>query len=268
MVRRSARVAAAASLGARLDNVAGHRARYEHLKARLPREQVGSQFVGSGDPVLVGFIELEIIRHFIDLKDAFVVDIGCGIGRLTRHLFHENIAGYLGIDLIPEIMQDAIDSVGGDPRFAFVLAENCRVPKEDASSDVVVGFSVITHLLDEEAYDYFVEAARVLKPNGIAIFSFLDFGSSAHAESFFAHAAVHRSGQGDLLKFTTKEVLSLFAKRAGFCNCVFMDHSEPLPATGKGSRLVAAEQLPAAITLGQSLCVMTKPSLPPSGVVR
>jgi trans-aconitate methyltransferase len=42
---------------------------------------------------------------------AFRVDIGCGTGRLTRHLRHEDIAGYLGVDIIPEILQEAIDSV-------------------------------------------------------------------------------------------------------------------------------------------------------------
>jgi SAM-dependent methyltransferase len=253
--RRPAHVAAGSPQSARLDNVAGHRARYEYLKANLPREEIGVQFVGGGDPAGIGFIELEIIRHFRDLKGAFVVDIGCGIGRLTRHLVHEDIAGYLGIDIIPEVMREAIDSVHGDARFAFALGENCRIPREDASCDVVVGFSVITHLLDEEAFDYFVEARRVLKPGGIAVFSFLDF--VAHADSFFAHAAMHRSGQGDLLKFTTKEVLSLFAERAGFSRCAFIDPSESIPASGRGSRLIAADQMPAALSLGQSLCIMT-----------
>jgi SAM-dependent methyltransferase len=191
IIRPSTRVAAAASRSACLDNLTGHRAKYEYLKANLPREEVGGQFVGGGPALAIGFIELEIIRHFTDLKGAFVVDIGCGIGRLTRHLVHEDIVGYLGIDVIPEVMREAIDSVHGDPRFAFGLGENCRISREDASCDVVVGFSVITHLLDEEAYEYFVEAKRVLKPGGIAVFSFLDFGSPAHADSFFAHAAMH-----------------------------------------------------------------------------
>jgi SAM-dependent methyltransferase len=260
MIRRPTRVAAAASCSARLDNVAGHRAKYEYLKANLPREEVGGQFIGGGAALAIGFIELEIIRHFTDLKGAFVVDIGCGIGRLTGHLVHEDIAGYLGIDIIPEILREAIDSVHGDARFSFALGENCRIPREDASCDIVVGFSVITHLLDEEAYEYFVEAERVLKPGGTAVFSFLDFGSPAHADSFFAHAAMHRSGQGDLLKFTTKQALSLFAARAGFCKCVFIDPSESIPASGRSSQLVAADEMPAALNLGQSLCIVTTPS--------
>jgi 2-polyprenyl-3-methyl-5-hydroxy-6-metoxy-1,4-benzoquinol methylase len=86
------------------------------------------------------------------LKGAFVVDIGCGIGRLTQHLLQED----LDVDIIPVIMQKAIDSAEGDA-LSFALGENCRIPREDASCDTVVGSSVIAHLLDEEAYAYFVE---------------------------------------------------------------------------------------------------------------
>jgi hypothetical protein len=182
-----------------------------------------------------------------------------GSGASPDTFFMSPFAGYLGVDIIPEIMRDAIQSVHVDPRSSFALGESCAIPKENSSCDIVAGFSVITHLLDEETYDYFVEATRVLRPDGIAIFSFLDFGSSVHADMFFEHAAVHRLGQGDLLKFTTKEVLSLLAARAGFGKCVFVDHTELLPPSGKGSPLIADEKLPMAVSFGQSICVMSLP---------
>jgi hypothetical protein len=61
---------------------------------------------------------------------AFRVDVGCGTGRLTRHLRHEDIAGYLDVDIIPEIMQEAIDSVDRDARFSFAVDEHCRIPRQ------------------------------------------------------------------------------------------------------------------------------------------
>jgi hypothetical protein len=155
---RSAHVAAASPQNARFDNVAGHRARYEYSKAHLPREEIGVQFVWGRDPVGIGFIGLGIIRHFRALKGAFGLDIGCGIGRLTRHLRHEDIAGYLGVDIIPEIIQEAIDSVEGDARFSFALGE---MPHPETRRS---------------------ETRPHLKPGGIAVFSFLDF--VAHADSF------------------------------------------------------------------------------------
>jgi hypothetical protein len=47
------------------NNVAGHRAKYELLNASLPKEEVGSVFVGGGDAVLTGYNELELIRKFL-----------------------------------------------------------------------------------------------------------------------------------------------------------------------------------------------------------
>jgi len=66
-------------------NVAGHRAKYETLKASMPNEEVGA-FVGGGDPVLVGFLEMQVLRSLKNLTGASVLDIGWGIGRLTKYL--------------------------------------------------------------------------------------------------------------------------------------------------------------------------------------
>jgi hypothetical protein len=93
-----------------LDNIAGHRAKYELTKAGHPPDQVGLLYVGGGDPILTGYVEIEQIKHFVpNLSGAAVVDIGCGIGRLARHMLYEDIGSYLGTDIIPEIMQEAID---------------------------------------------------------------------------------------------------------------------------------------------------------------
>ena len=65
------------------NNVAGHRAKYETLSATLSKEEIGPMFVGGGDVVITGFNELELIRKYKRLEGASVIDIGCGIGRLT-----------------------------------------------------------------------------------------------------------------------------------------------------------------------------------------
>jgi SAM-dependent methyltransferase len=244
-------------MSAQSDNVAGHRMKYEHLRAIHPAEDVGRHFVGTRDPVWVGYLELECVKRSRALSDAFVVDIGCGIGRLTRHLVHEPIRGYLGLDIVPEIMQEAMDIATGDSRFSFRIAENCRIPLADKSADIVVAFSVITHLLDEEVYEYLTEARRVLAPGGAAIFTYLDFMLGEHADRFFQYASAHREGHGDIVKFTTKEVLSLFAGRAGFASTTFVDAHTLMPTSGHASALIAPEKLPPTISFGQSMCVLT-----------
>jgi len=237
------------------DNVDGHRSKYEILKASLPPEEVGKVFVGGSDPIWMGFCELEMIRRSKDLNGATVVDIGCGIGRLTQHMLHEPLTRYLGIDIIPEILQDAIEIAKDDKRFSFEIGSDCKIPMEDGVADVVVAYSVITHLLDEETFEYLQDARRVLKPGGVAIFSFLDFMYDRHVENFFRHAAQHRHGHGDMLKYTTKEVLRLFGEKAGFSNVQFVDGVDALPTSGKTSPLMS--EPPKKFQLGQSSCILT-----------
>lgn len=238
------------------DNVGGHRQKYEHLKANLPADQVGAQFVGGLDPVWVGYMEIEVIRRFAFTNGASIVDLGCGIGRLTQHVLLEPVSKYHGIDIIPEIMQSAEDMARGDDRFSFSIGSECKIPLEDATVDCVVGFSVITHLLDEEVFEYVSEARRVLRKGGVAVFSFLDFNHAPHRNDFFGHAAAHRHGHGDLLKFTTKDVLDHMAKKAGFLSVEFQDGDQKIPTSGLETELFGGDKIPESFVFGHSLCAM------------
>lgn len=107
------------------DNVAGHRAKYEHLVKHMDIAEAKNLFVGGGDPVWTGFMELEIIRTARPLKGADIVDVGCGIGRLTQHLVHEPIASYLNEEIL-EYFQEArrILRHGGTAIFSFLDLAN------------------------------------------------------------------------------------------------------------------------------------------------
>lgn len=237
------------------NNVAGHRAKYDLLNKSLPKEEVGRTFVGGGDAVLTGFFELETIRNFKQLKGSDIVDVGCGIGRLTKYLLEENVGQYLGIDIIPEILQDAIEVAKGHPNFNFAIGENCKIPAPDASFDVICGFSLITHLLEEEIFEYFLEARRVLRSDGVAVFSFVDFENPHHQTLFFRHARHHRHGHGDLLKFVTKSVLRIFAKEAGFSATTFLENGVADVGGNGRSSLIDGRRAPRQ-TMGQSVCAM------------
>ncbi len=238
------------------DNVLGHRAKYNALMAGRSPEEAANEFVGGGDPIEHGYIQLELIRRYRTTAGASIVDIGCGIGRLTQHMRHEAIDSYLGIDVIPEIMQRAIERVKGDDRFSFAVGENCRIPKADSSADIVIAFSVITHLLDEECFEYLLEARRVLRTGGVALFSFMDFDSPGLRKIFFAHARRHRTGHGDLLKFTTPGVLRYFSEEAGFSRVEFIEGSQQVETSGRTSPLIPPERVRKTVAPGQSLCVM------------
>lgn len=239
------------------DNVAGHRTKYEHLKKHLGAEKVGQRYVGGGEPAIIGFIELEFIRRFREVDNLDIIDIGCGIGRLARVLAHEPIKSYLGLDIIEEILKEGIDSVHGDSRFAFDIIKDCKIQRPSNSADLVVGFSLITHLMDEETFEYFVESRRVLRLGGTAIFSFFDILYPPHQEKFVTYSQNHRSGHGDILKFTAKPVLEFFAHKAGFSKVEFIDSQDRVPASGRVNKLTETLDLPSHIEMAQSGCILT-----------
>jgi 2-polyprenyl-3-methyl-5-hydroxy-6-metoxy-1,4-benzoquinol methylase len=241
------------------DNVAGHQAKYELLAANLPPEEVGKHFVGNTDPVTTGYLELDFLRSVVSISGASIVDIGCGIGRLTRHLVSEDIKNYLGTDVVPQILDEARACAAGDPRFSFAIAEDCKIPADNGSATLVAAFSVITHLLDEEAFEYIREAHRVLKPGGAAVFTFYDFMNDSHLEIFFRHASQHRHGHGDILKFTTAAVLEKIARYAGFAGIEFIGPETDLHYSGTPSPLFNVEPAGTPYRMGgQAICVMRK----------
>jgi SAM-dependent methyltransferase len=114
---------------------------------------------------------------------GFVIDIGCGSGRLAAPLSQYLRGPYLGTDVVPELLEYARTTVDR-PDWKFELADGLRIPATEGSADVVCFFSLFTHLLHEESYTYLLEARRVLKPTGRIIFSFLEFAIWSHWSVF------------------------------------------------------------------------------------
>lgn len=236
--------------------VAGHRAKYNHLTSIMPAKEAGELFVGGSDPAVTGFIELEILRRFKRLEGTSICDVGCGIGRLTKYLAEENISRYIGLDVVAEILEQAEQAAKGLSNFEFAVVDEARLPAETGTFDFVCGFSLITHLLDEEIFEYFREAKRVLSPGGFAIFSFLDLDVPRIRETFFQHAKAHRHGHGDLLRFTTRQVLKHLAAGAGLKPPIFFDGDDNVVTPMMRSTLIDGRPAPTTGSLGQSICIM------------
>jgi SAM-dependent methyltransferase len=237
------------------NNLAGHRKFYDALKAKMPADKFEAEYVGGGDPLVTGHREAELIKHYVNLDGATVVDVGCGIGRLTRYIAREPVARYVGTDIIPEVLETAEGFAPSD-RFEFYTVSRCEIPVEDESADCVCGFSVLTHLLDEEIHEYMVDTSRVLKSGGKAIYSFFDFGHPDHQVIFNSFARNHRH-RPDVLKFIERSTLSLFASQAGLTVAEFIT-----PGTrfdGPFPVLLDGRDAPPFISFGQAVAVFEKP---------
>lgn len=117
-----------------------------------------------------------------------VLDAGCGVGRVARHLTGYLTNSYEGFDVVPEAIawcQEAITP--RYPQFRFTLAElhnqryspdamssaaEFRWMYEDSSFDFVFAASLMTHLLPDAHENYVREARRVLKPGGRLLASY------------------------------------------------------------------------------------------------
>lgn len=144
----------------------------------------GMIFTGQGNFVTAGN---ELLLNLINTcnlhKDHYVLDVGCGIGRVARPLtqYLSDKGRYEGFDVV----NDGINwckkhyKTHTNFNFKYIPLENdlynldsneqaahFSFPYNDEIFDIVVLTSVFTHMQPEEVKNYFREIARVLKPGG------------------------------------------------------------------------------------------------------
>jgi SAM-dependent methyltransferase len=136
-------------------------------------------------------VGMEFLDHFIDLgrlrPSDHVLDVGCGVGRMTYGLVHylNRDARYIGFDFEPKMIKWAQDEITKrHPNFAFEYApiynsyynpkgtiapDQYVFPYPPASFDFVFLTSVFTHMPATQVRHYMSEIRKVLKPGGRAL---------------------------------------------------------------------------------------------------
>ncbi|WP_337187774.1 class I SAM-dependent methyltransferase [Phenylobacterium sp.] len=241
LVRRALR---SRSSSGQLDLKASYVAFVDDLKARLPNDRAMELAIGDGFDT-IGPIEAGLIAHYgLPPDDGYLIDVGCGSGRLAQPLARTHRGRYLGIDLVPALVEHA-RKITERPDWSFKVIDHIGVPEKDGQADMVCFFSVLTHLLHEQSYWYLEEAKRVLKPGGTVVFSFLEFHEPGHLPIFRATL--------EGAKARTKAPLNVFIER----NAIRVWTSE------LGMEMVELRDAGDAIVpqgaLGQSICVLRKP---------
>ena len=172
------------------------------------RNEIGGEFEA------VGKLEHFLLRALGLQDDQVVVDVGCGCGRLAAQLSRYPEIRYMGCDVNPDYLGSAEKTVNR-PDWEFVHTSKTAIPFPDAVGDFVCFFSVFTHLLHEDSFRYLLEAHRVLKPGGLAVFSFLEFKVQSHWELFIR--SVESGSYGHLEnQFIDRDAIRSWASHSGF----------------------------------------------------
>jgi SAM-dependent methyltransferase len=229
----------------------------ETVKATLPHEKAMSDAVG-GDAAAIGRIELALLRHYGLKPHDYLIDVGCGSGRLALPLSKVHGDRYLGTDLVPDLLAHA-RSVTQRPAWRFEEVSGLSIPESDHEADMVCFFSVFTHLLHEQTYLYLREAKRTLRPGGRVVFSFLEFDVPLHWQVFMDtvyRESIRAAEQGVLNMFINRGDIPRWAESLGMTIVDIRGGDEefiplPEPVTMEDRRMISGLS-----ALGQSVCVL------------
>ena len=233
----------------------------ELVRAKSPSQEnraedgAMQQAIG-GEFAAFGIMERALLIKYGLTDRDYVIDVGCGAGRLAKPLSEFLTGKYLGTDIVPDLVHYARKLVNR-PDWRFEVVENLVIPEQDEQASFVCFFSVFTHLLHEQSYTYLREAKRVLKPGGKVILSFLEFSIPSHW-NVFEGTLGDVEGDHPLNVFLSRDAIQAWASHLGLTVEAIHDGDQayiPIPYPMKLESGASFEDFG---TLGQSVSVLTK----------
>ena len=222
----------------------------EHDAKRAMELAVGGEFEA------FGILQRECLIQYGLRPNDYVIDVGCGSGRLAKPLSEYLSGPYLGTDVVPELVNYARKLVARSD-WRFVVVDSFTIPERDGAADFVCFFSVFTHILHQQSYLYLEEAKRVLKPTGKVVFSFLEFRVPCHW-SVFENSVEKADTNWHLDQFIERNAIHAWASHLGFIVKAIEDGDKPhIPIRNPVVR-EDGTVLQNRGNMGQSVCMLSK----------
>jgi SAM-dependent methyltransferase len=240
----------------KLDVRSGYRGLVDRLRRRHSTDKAMHLAIG-GEFEAFGIIERQILIQYGLQPDDYVVDVGCGSGRLAKPLGEYLRGRYLGIDIVPDLV-DYARVLAGRSDWRFEVAEGLKIPERDGRAQMVCFFSVLTHLLHEQSYAYLKEARRVLAPGGRIVISFLEFAIPSHWAVFDSMIA-DIGGQDQLNMFIERNAIHAWADHLSLEVVAIHDGDKPHVPLPHPVTLDNGSVQTGMGHLGQSVCILRKP---------
>jgi SAM-dependent methyltransferase len=152
------------------DVFAGHRPYYHilsHPSMLNPGPAEQEEFWASG------IRDVESLQAFggLEFKQGIGVDLGCGLGRLTRALRSLTIR-QIGLDISGEMLRQAREVNRAFSSMEFRQIREDRWPVETGSCLLIVSLHVLQHMSSLDLIKHSIsEIARILAPKGRAVFN-------------------------------------------------------------------------------------------------
>jgi SAM-dependent methyltransferase len=218
----------------------------------------GAEMAIGGEFYAFGVVEREMLRYYGLTDNSYIIDVGCGSGRLSRALARSHRGRYLGTDIVPALANHAkVEASRADWRFETV--DKIAIPEVDGVADIVCMFSVLTHLLHEQSYLYLEEAKRVLRSGGLIIISFLEFAMPSHWAVFESTLQSYRTDErAPLNTFIERNAFECWAAHLGLIVQEFRRGDDPFVPLPEVLTLDGGAVMKDFGYLGQSICVLRK----------
>ncbi|MFC0407503.1 class I SAM-dependent methyltransferase [Roseomonas elaeocarpi] len=127
-----------------------------------------------------------------------ILDWGSGAGRLTRYLIQHSGSAVTGVDIDPDNVAWCRENLAGGTFEQIPLLPPTRFP--DASFDLIIGVSVMTHLKREVHDAWLAELQRLLAPGGIILLSVQ--GPTQYAYNSFSPRVYREAEEHGFVDFT------------------------------------------------------------------
>jgi SAM-dependent methyltransferase len=238
-----------------LDTAAAYRDFVRNLMNQYPLDEAMQRAIG-GEFESFGVLERELLIQYGLHRKGYLIDVGCGAGRLAKALVGYLEGKYLGVDVIPELV-DYARSLCSPQNWRFEVTDGATIPEQDNAADMVCFFSVFTHLRHEHSYLYLREARRVLKVGGKVVFSFLDFSVPSHWLVFEENVSKLDASQPSD-NFIGRDAIAAWSSHLGYKIEAIHDGDKPhspIPASIWTEQGIVMEGMG---NLGQSVCVLRR----------
>ncbi|MDB6095101.1 MAG: methyltransferase domain protein [Verrucomicrobia bacterium] len=240
------------SLQTLLDRYKNH---YAAIAGQHSHDDAAALAVG-GEFYTIGALEYYLLKAHGLNESTHVVDIGCGTGRLAAQLASRKHPHYSGFDIMESAVSYARD-LCQMPAWKFGVTAGLKVDVPTGTGDMACFFSVFTHITHEHTFLYLKEAARLLKPGGLVIFTYLEFAVHSHWDAF-AKAVNNFGKDAEPVVFLDCAGITQFANHLDFEVLALVDGDKPTFAIEEELILGPCVIMKDRGNLGQSIAILRK----------